>query len=205
MSLLKFESKKRIDLSKFAFTNIYNNSITSDGNLEWRCNTYNSGWFYTPDIDWNSVQKSIELNCRCIPIYDNSEKNWNVIAYQIWNNTTAVDGLFPVIKPNRNISIATHDNVFIDYNTNLEYVDGQYVTWNLHKTNDTIKLKVFYDETLAFEHDFTSTEVTFPNRPTFINFGGVRFSVSGYGWSGTIDFKKTYVKLDDTLVWGIDS
>ena len=206
MALLKFKQKKQMDLSKFAFVNLHNTAIFSTGNLEFTCRNSNSGWFDSPDIDWSTVQNNIEIQGKCIPLYNPSEDGWNCIMYQLWTGNSAVlHGIFCVIKPNKQISVATQDNIFITYPTDIEYVDGQAVTVNIYSSGNVRTLKVFYEDALAFEKTYTNSEVTFPTSAAPLKVGGVRFTVSGYGWTGTIDFKKTFVKLDDVLVWGIDS
>ena len=178
-------------------------NFSSAGNLVWRCMQQSTGWFWTQQIDLTTatiIEEEWNFTVEQFEAYE-----YGSIGPGEWytNNQSSTKCQFSIYIYSDRILI-TYGNAQSE-TFNINYSIGTKVKVKKYIDQLTANIKVYYNDSLVVDFSTARNNLIFGNYRFHV--GGLRFIPVGvfYGLYGTMDFKKCYIKIDNNLVWGVDS
>lgn len=176
--------------------------VAGVGGIGHRSGITKYGWFFTDEFDLSSSNK-IEENIVCKADSFNSGVQFHICGGQWYSGSSTFYGITVYIFADE---IEYDDKDGIEYHFNdIPYSFTNWIRKNIvyDKIAGTIYVKIYYDDSLVLNEQLSINLAQFPSLAPY-HIGGNRKSDDITSFSGDINFSKSYIKLDDVLVWGMD-
>lgn len=175
--------------------------VAGVGGIGHRTGTTHYGWFLTDGFNLSSANK-IEENIVCKADSFNSGYQFQICGGQWYSGDSTFYGIAVYIWADK---IEYDDkNGTEHYFNDIPYSFTNWIRKNIvyDKVARAIYLKIYYDDTLVLNEQLSIDLAQFSSSVHY-HIGGNRLG-DVTSFDGDINFSKSYIKLDDELVWGMD-